>query len=74
MAVIATKGTTKLSLSLKTGIDTSGKDIIKPMNLAKVKTTAVDDNLHATAKAIEPLLKYTVVSIEKTDSYSLNQA
>lgn len=74
MAVLSTKSTTKLALTLKTGVDASGKDIKKPMNLSKVKVTASDDNLFATAKAIEPLLKYPVFDIEKSDSYTLNEA
>jgi hypothetical protein len=41
------------------------------MNLSKVKTSASDDNIFATAKAIEPLLKYPVSSIEKNDNYTL---
>lgn len=74
MAVISTKDSTKVALTLKTGVDASGNDVKKTMNLSKIKVTAVDDNLFATAKAIEPLLRYPVVAIEKADSYALAEA
>lgn len=67
---IANKNTTKLALVLITG-SKEGKETKKTMSLSKVKTSASDDNLFATAKAIEPLLKYPVSSIEKNDNYTL---
>ena len=61
---VATKNSTKLALVLITG-SKEGKDIKKTMNLSKVKTSASDDNIFATAKAIEPLLKYPVSSVKE---------
>jgi hypothetical protein len=74
MAVLSVKSATKLVLTTVTGVDAKGEDIKKSMNLSKIKVTATDDALFATAKAIEPLLKYPVVQIGRDDAYSLSQA
>jgi hypothetical protein len=74
MAVLTTKGSTKLGLALVTGVNAKGEDVKKTMNLSKIKVTAADDNLFAAAKAIEPLLRYPVASIEKNDVYTLANA
>ncbi len=74
MAVVTTKGSTRLAITLKTGVDASGNDVKKTMSFAKVKVSAADENLFETAKAIEPLLRYPVTSIEKDDSYLLAEA
>ncbi|NLM35120.1 MAG: DUF1659 domain-containing protein [Clostridiales bacterium] len=67
---VATKSATKLSLVLATG-SKDGKVIKKTMNLSKIKPSANDNNIFETAKAIEPLLKYPVSSIEKNENYVL---
>ena len=74
MAVLTTKGSTKLGLTLITGVNASGDDVKKTVNFSKIKVTAADENLFATAKAIEPLLKYPLVSVEKNDVYTLANA
>jgi Protein of unknown function (DUF1659). len=73
MAVESIKGGTKLALTVIAGVDAKGNDIKKAMNFSKIKPTAADENLFATAKAVEPLLRYPVVMIEKNDSYLLAQ-
>ncbi|MDP4193193.1 MAG: DUF1659 domain-containing protein [Bacteroidota bacterium] len=42
MGVITSKDTTRIGISLKTGVDTSGNDVKKTMNLSKIKVTAAD--------------------------------
>ncbi|WP_163195404.1 DUF1659 domain-containing protein [Clostridium thermarum] len=74
MAVLTTKDSTKLGIVLITGVNEKGDDVKKTMSLSKIKVTASDDNLFAVAKAIEPLLKYPVASIEKNDVYTLANA
>ncbi|WP_163215836.1 DUF1659 domain-containing protein [Clostridium thermarum] len=74
MAVLTSKDSTKLSIVMITGVDEKGDDVKKTMSLSKIKVTASDDNLFAVAKAIEPLLKYPVASIEKNDVYTLANA
>lgn len=74
MAVISVKSASKLALTTVTGVDAKGEDIKKTMNLSKIKVAATDDALFATAKAIEPLLKYPVVQIGRDDAYSLSEA
>jgi hypothetical protein len=74
MAVLSVKDSSKLVLTTITGVDAKGDDVKKSMNLSKIKVTATDDTLFATAKAIEPLLKYPVVQIGRDDSYSLSEA
>ena len=73
MAVLSVKSATKLVLTTITGVDAKGDDIKKPMNLSKVKVSATDENLFATAKAIEALLKFPVVAIGRDDVYSLSE-
>lgn len=67
---VATKNSTKVSIVLVTGAK-DGKETKKTMNISKIKTMASDDSVYATAKAIEPLLKYPVFSIERNDNYTL---
>lgn len=74
MAVLSVKSTSKLVLTTVTGVDAKGEDIKKPMNLSKVKVSATDENIFATAKAIESLLKFPVVAIGRDDAYSLSEA
>lgn len=74
MAVLTTKDSTKLGIVLITGVNEKGDDVKKTMSLSKIKVAASDDNLFAVAKAIEPLLKYPVVSIERNDVYTLANA
>jgi hypothetical protein len=72
MAVLSVKSASKLVLTTVTGVDAKGEDVKKPMNFSMIKVTATDDALFATAKAIEPLLKYPIVEIGRADAYSLN--
>ncbi|WP_139902899.1 DUF1659 domain-containing protein [Clostridium thermarum] len=74
MAVLTTKDSTKLGIVMITGVDEKGDDVKKTMSLSKIKVAAADDNLFAVAKAIEPLLKYPVASIERNDVYTLANA
>lgn len=74
MAVLSVKSSSKLVLTTVTGVDAKGEDVKKPMNLSKVKVSATDENLFATAKAIEALLKFPVVAIGRDDAYSLSEA
>ncbi|NLZ49519.1 MAG: DUF1659 domain-containing protein [Clostridiales bacterium] len=67
---VANKNSTKLALVLVTG-SKEGKATTKTMTLSKIKPSAEDDKIFATAKAIESLLRYPVSSIEKNDNYSL---
>jgi hypothetical protein len=74
MAVLSVKSATKLVLTTVTGVDAKGDDIKRSMNLSKIKVAATDEALFATAKAIEPLLKYPVVEIGRDDAYNLSEA
>ncbi|WP_163215700.1 DUF1659 domain-containing protein [Clostridium thermarum] len=74
MAVLTTKDSTKLGLILVTGVNEKGDEVKKTLNLSKIKVTAADENLFAVAKAIEPLLKRPIASIEKNDVYTLANA
>lgn len=67
MAVMTTKDSTFLRLKVKVGVDSTGKDELKNINLSKIKVTAEDETVFNLAKAFENVLAYPVIMISKVD-------
>jgi hypothetical protein len=67
MAVQSSVVKSALSLKYKEGVDETGKDIIKAKKFSNVKTSAADADIYTLAAAFEPLLKYPVTEILRSD-------
>ncbi|MBU3185210.1 DUF1659 domain-containing protein [Clostridium estertheticum] len=71
MAVISTKVSSVLKLTMKTGIDINGKDEFATKSLGNVKVNAVDADIFAVGQAISKIKTYPLVGIDRQDQYSL---
>lgn len=71
MAVQASVIKSALSLKYKEGVDEGGKDIFKTKKFSNVKTSAADEDIYAVAATFEPLMKYPVAEILRTDDSML---
>jgi len=67
MAVRSTKVQSTMVLKFKTGVDETGKDIIKSQRFSKVKVIATDENILLVGQAFGTLLKYPLVEVARED-------
>ena len=73
MAVMSTQIKSALTLRYKSGIDASGKDIIKTKKFSNIKLTAADQGLLDVSSALTPLMKYPIVQVVRSnDSVLIN--
>jgi len=71
MAVVSTKVASALKLTMKVGVDTSGKDKFATKTLSNLKVTAVDEDIFAVGEAISNIKAYPLFGIDREDQYSL---
>lgn len=71
MAVRDFKLTSSLLLKFKAGVDLKGNDIIKTVNLRKVKTTASHQDIYDVAQAINALVDGIPAGIARQDVMEL---
>jgi hypothetical protein len=71
MAVESTKIASALKLTMKTGVDSKGKDKLVVKTLSNIKLTAADEDIFAIGEAISNIKTYPLVSLNKEDQYSL---
>ncbi|MCB2356910.1 DUF1659 domain-containing protein [Clostridium estertheticum] len=71
MAVVSTKVSSILKLTMKTGIDINGKDEFATKSLGNVKVNSVDADIFAVGQAISKIKTYPLVGIDRQDQYSL---
>ncbi|MBU3102316.1 DUF1659 domain-containing protein [Clostridium sp. DSM 17811] len=71
MAVVSTKVSSVLKLTMKTGIDINGKDEFATKSLGNVKVDAVDADIFAVGQAISKIKTYPLAGIDRQDQYSL---
>lgn len=74
MAVKNTHVKSALTLKYKDGIDKNGKDVIKSKKFSNVKLTAEDQGLYDVATAFNPLMKYPIQEIVRSDDSTLINA
>ncbi|KZL94065.1 DUF1659 domain-containing protein [Clostridium magnum] len=67
MAAIVTKLSSTLVLKYNDGVDAEGKDIIKSQRFAKVKTTAVEQDILDVTLEMEKLLGKTLNEVIRED-------
>jgi hypothetical protein len=56
---------------MRTGVDAKGNDVFKSQKFSKVKMTATNEQLKATADAIGAILMYPIAHVEKIDNSEL---
>ena len=71
MAVVSTKVASALKLTMKVGVDDSGKDKFRAKTLSNLKVAAVDEDIFAVGQAISNLKAYPLFGIDREDQYSL---
>ena len=71
MAVVSTKVASALKLTMKVGVDDSGKDKFATKTLSNLKVTAVDEDVFAIGQAISNIKTYPLFGIDREDQYSL---
>jgi hypothetical protein len=67
MAVQSSVVKSALTLKYKEGVDLSGNDIVKAKKFSNVKTDAANADVYALAVALNPLIKYPVIDIVRSD-------
>ena len=67
MAVQSNLAKSALSLRYKEGVDLDGKDIIKSRKFSNIKVGAVDQDIYDTAAVLNPLMKYPVLEVLRTN-------
>ena len=71
MAVVSTKVASALKLTMKTGIDESGKDKFATKRLSNLKVTAVDADIFDVGEAISNIKTYPLFGMDREDQFSL---
>ncbi|WP_411678868.1 DUF1659 domain-containing protein [Clostridium thailandense] len=74
MAATATKLQTTLLIKYKDGVDAKGKEKIKNLRFAKVKTGATEQNIYDVAMAISTLLGKTLDEVIREDQSGITNA
>jgi hypothetical protein len=71
MATNSTKIQSAMILKFKSGVDTTGKDIIKNQSFSKIKVAATDDELLAVGTALGGLLAFPLVDVSRQDQSTI---
>ena len=71
MAVVSTKVASALKLTMKTGVDKSGKDQFVTKTLSNLKVTAVNEDIFAVGEAISNIKTYPLFGLDREDQFSL---
>ena len=71
MAVVSTKVSSALKLTMKVGVDIKGNDKYATKRLSKLKVAAVDADLFAVGEAISNLNTYPLFRLDREDQFNL---
>ena len=71
MAVVSTKVASALKLTMKVGVDDSGKDKFVTKTLSNIKVAAVDEDIFAVGQAISSMKTYPLFGLDREDQFSL---
>ena len=71
MAVVSTKVASALKLTMKIGVDESGKDKYITKTLSNLKVTAADEDIFAIGEAISNIKTYPLFGLDREDQFSL---
>jgi hypothetical protein len=73
MAVVSTKVSSALKLTMKTGVDEKGKDKYVTKTLSNLKVTAADEDIFAVGEAISNIKTYPLFGLGREDQFSLSK-
>ena len=73
MAVVSTKVSSDLKLTMKTGVDEKGNDKFVTKTLSNLKVTAVDEDIFAVGEAISNIKTYPLFGLGREDQFSLSK-
>jgi hypothetical protein len=73
MAVVSTKVSSALKLTMKTGVDEKGKDKFVTKTLSNLKVTALDEDIFAVGEAISNIKTYPLFGLGREDQFSLSK-
>jgi hypothetical protein len=71
MMATATHFDARLSIAFDAGVDPEGNPVSKSKSFNNVKTDATNDQLYEIVQAIAPLQQYSVISIERDNTFAL---
>ena len=71
MAANSIKVHSVMILKFKSGVDTSGKDIIKNQSFSKIKVTTTDDEILAVGLVLGELLAFPLVDVSRQDESTI---
>ena len=74
MAVQSTQIKSSLTIKYKDGVDSKGNDILKTKKYSNIKLTADDQGLLDVATAFNPLMKYPIQQVLRSNDSALINA
>lgn len=74
MAAVLTKLSSDLVIVTQTGVDISGKEILKKSTLGKLAATAVEQDVFDVVQGIGNILTYPISEIQKLDHNVITNA
>jgi len=74
MAVVSTKVSSALRLTMKVGVDVKGKDKFATKTIGNLKVTASDADIFAIGQAISSIKTYPLFGLDRQDQFSLVSA
>ncbi|MCB2295332.1 DUF1659 domain-containing protein [Clostridium algoriphilum] len=71
MAVISTKVSSALKITMKVGVDTSGNDKYATKVLGNLKVSALDEDVFEIGRTISDMKTYPLFGLDRQDQFSL---
>ena len=73
MAVVSTKVSSALKLTMKVGVDEKGKDKLAVKTLGNLKVSALDADIFDVGEAISNIKTYPLFALGREDQFSLSK-
>ncbi|WP_315168896.1 DUF1659 domain-containing protein [Metaclostridioides mangenotii] len=73
MAIVSTKNSSSIKLSLDCGIDEKGKTIVRSKSFNYLKFDALDDDIYEFVESIMSLQDFNLLQVNKIDNSTLSK-
>ncbi|GAA0218995.1 DUF1659 domain-containing protein [Metaclostridioides mangenotii] len=73
MAIVSTKNSSSIKLSLDCGIDEKGKTIVSSKSFNNLKLDALDDDIYEIVESIMSLQDFKLLQVNKIDNATLSK-
>ncbi len=73
MAIVSTKNSSSIKLSLDCGVDEKGKTIVKSKSFNNLKFDALDDDIYEIVESIMSLQDFNLLQANKIDNSTLSK-